>query len=206
MDTFTLPATCKVDKFIAKKMFIEKTAKGKEKFENIEKIRWLYKLSPSTLHLPKQGKVEEIQIFRFILKTQELPKEAIKSIKKIIPYPILFQLEYGEHFCYATYLIDDDKCYFSPWDELIEFNFNATNLEKVYESMVKKFLKDEVQKTKKDLKTSIQNDHQIDVLSKEIEVLKKKIAKEKQFNKKLELSRKLKPKEEALKKLTDQNI
>lgn len=202
MNSFTLPATCKVDKFIPKKIFIEKTEKGKEKFETIEKIRWLYKLSPSTLHLPIQGKVEEIQIFKFTLKAQELPKEAIKSIKKIIPYPILFQLVYQEKICYAMYLMDEEKYFFSSWDEVMVFNFNATNLEKVYENMIEKFLKKEVQDSEIDLKKRIELNHQIDTLTKEIEALKKKISKEKQFNKKLELSRLLKPKEKELGEIT----
>ncbi|HIP30930.1 MAG TPA: DUF4391 family protein [Campylobacterales bacterium] len=201
MKNFNLPKSCLVEKFVPKKTFIEKTPKGKEKFSNIEKITWLYKLSPSTLHIEKHGKIEEIHIFCLVLKSKELPTEAIKSIKKLIPYPMLFLLTYKEEFSYATYSIERDNCFFSPWNKPIEFNFNETNLEKVYENMVKKFLSDEVQNSTLSLKLAIELEHKVQVLTKEIEALKKKISREKQFKKQLELSRILKPKERELDKL-----
>ena len=198
MKQFDLPQNCQVNKSIPKKAFIEKSSQLKKSFSNIEKIRWLYKLSPSTLHIPKEGKIEEIQIFSLILKTKEQPKEVIKAIKKLIPYPILFEIHHEESFCYATYLIDENKCFFSRWGEVLSFDFTATNLENLYESIIKKFLKEEVVTPHINLKESIDKSHKIEVLSKEIEALKKKIAKEKQFKKRLELSRILKPKEGEL--------
>jgi len=198
MKQFDLPQNCQVNKSIPKKAFIEKSSQLKKSFANIEKMRWLYKLSPSTLHIPKEGKIEEIQIFSLILKTKEQPKELIKAIKKLIPYPILFEIHHEESFCYATYLIDENKCFFSRWGEVLSFDFTATNLENLYESIIKKFLKEEVVTPHINLKESIDKSHKIEVLSKEIEALKKKIAKEKQFKKRLELSRILKPKEGEL--------
>jgi uncharacterized small protein (DUF1192 family) len=67
--------------------------------------------------------------------------------------------------------------------------------------MVKKFLSTEVQKPQIKLQTAIELDHRVQVLSKEIEALKKKIDREKQFKKQLELSKILKPKELELKNL-----
>ena len=201
MKDFNLPKGCRVEKFIAKKVFIDKISKGKSKFENVEKITWLYKLSPSTLHLPKQGKIEEIHIFSLVLKSQVYPKDAIESIKKLISYPILFHIKYEDAFCYATYSIENTKLLFSLWNEPLNFNFNDTNLEKVYENMVKKFLNVEIQTSDMDLKMAMMIDHRVEVLTKEIEALKKKIAKEKQFKKQLELSKLLKPKELEVKNL-----
>ena len=198
MKRFNLPQNCQVNKIIPKKALIAQSPQSKKSFANIEKIRWLYKLSPSTLHIPKEGKIEEIQIFALTLKSNEQPKEAIKRIKKLIPYPILFEIHHKESFCYATYLIGEDRCFFSAWDEVVEFNFTATNLEKLYESMVKKFLNSEVLTPRTNLKDAIDKSYKIELLSKEIEALKKKIDREKQFKKKLELSRILKPKEEEL--------
>lgn len=201
MIDFNLPHSCKVEKFIAKKVLIEKTPKGTKKFEQIEKITWLYKLSPTTLHLPKQGKVEEIHIFSLLLKSKEYPKDAIESIKRLISYPILFEIKHNNDFCYATYGLESSKVLFSAWNEPLAFDFNGTNLEKVYENMVKKFLSLAVQSSKVDLKTALEREQQVAALTKEIEALKKKIAKEKQFKKQLALSVLLKPKELELKNL-----
>ena len=201
MKSFNLPQNCQVNKVVPKKAFITQSPQSKKHFNNIEKIRWLYKLSPSTIHIPKEGKIEEIQIFSIVLKIKEQPKEAIKAIKRLVPYPILFEIHHQETFCYATYLIDEERCFFSPWNKLLSFDFTATNLEKLYESMVKKFLKKEVLTPQMPLKEAIEKSHRVEVLTKEIEALKRKIDREKQFKKRLELSRVLKPKEEELRKI-----
>jgi len=201
MNTFNLPQNCQVNKVVPKKTFITQSPQAKKSFSNIEKIRWLYKLSPSTLHIPQEGKIEEIQIFSMVLKTKEQPKEAIRVIKKLVPYPVLFEIHHQESVCYATYLIDEDRCFFSPWDEVLSFDFTATNLEKLYAFIVKKFLNKEVLTPQISLKDAIEKSHRVEVLTKEIEALKKKIDREKQFKKKLELSGVLKPKERELTEL-----
>ena len=202
MNSFNLPQNCQVNRVVPKKAFITQSPQSKKSFNNIEKIRWLYKLSPSTLHIPKEGKIEEVQIFSLTLKTKEQPKDAIKAIKKLVPYPILFKIDYKESFCYATYLIDEERYFFSPWGKELEFTFGATNLEKLYESIVMKFLNDNLLITPQtNLKDAIERSYRAEVLTKEIEALKKKIDREKQFKKRLELSRVLKPKEEELRKM-----
>jgi len=204
MNAFNLPQSAKVPnsgRVPKTKIIANDPKKDKKSLNNIEKIQWLYKLSPTTLHIPKEGKIEEIEIFLLTLKNKAHPKEAIRTIKRAINLPILFKIEHENSFCYATYLIDKDNCFFSKWDEVLSFDFTATNLENLYESIIKKFLKEEVVTPHINLKESIDKSHKIEVLTKEIEALKKKIAREKQFKKRLELSRILKPKEEELKNI-----
>jgi len=196
-----LPKSAKVDKFIAKKTFADKVANAKVLFANIEKITWAYKLSPKTINIPNTTKVEEIHIFDIQLKSKEIPKKALHEIQKLIPYPILFRLIYDTKFCYSISLLDKQSYYFTEFDERVEFNFLDTDLEKVYQNIVKKFLKNIKENSSIDFKQSIEIDNKIKVLQKEITTLENKIKKEKQFNKKLELSRQLKPKEEELKGL-----
>ena len=203
MNPFNLPINCQVNKVIPKKALIEQSSQSKKSLANIEKIRWLYKLSPSTLHIPNEGKIEEIQIFSLTLKSKEQPKEAIKQMRRLIPYPILFEIHQEEEFCYATYIIEEERYFFSPWNEALVFDFTATNLENLYGSIVKKFLNEEVLTPQISLKDAIEKSHKIETLTKEIEALKKKIDREKQFKKRLELSRILKPKEEELRILQE---
>ena len=65
---FDLPKECYVNKFLPKKIFYEKVGVSsgvKEEFVNlVERITWLYKLSPDTIGITKTEKIEEIQIFQ----------------------------------------------------------------------------------------------------------------------------------------------
>ena len=80
-------------------------SKVKELFvREVGKIRWAYKLSPSTLNLPASDGVEEIQVLTVALKTGTLKHEALQAIDKAIPSPILFILEFqGQSRYVATY-------------------------------------------------------------------------------------------------------
>lgn len=196
-----LPDSCKVDKFIPKQTFIKKITNGKALFANIEKITWRYKLSPTTINIPSTKTVEEIHIFDLILKTSEIPRKALLEINKLIPYPILFNFKHADSVCHGISLQDEQKQYLSSWDEEISFDFNDTNLEKVYQNIVKKFLKHVDISSHSDFKQTLALEHKIITLKKEILSLENKIKKEKQFNKQLELSRILKPKQQELQNL-----
>jgi hypothetical protein len=194
MRSLNLPNSAFVNRFLSKQTFIKKISNGKAIFSDIEKITWAYKLSTSTINIDKTKQVEEIHIFNMILKSKDIPIKALKEINKLIPYPILFVFEYNEEFCYGISLLDEKKYYFSKWNEEKEFNFVDTNLEKVYQNIVKQFLSNIEPDTRKDIgfKETIEIDKKIAEISKSIEVLKGKIAKEKQFNKKTELNKDLK--------------
>jgi hypothetical protein len=191
---FNLPNSAVVDKFLPKKVFIDKVLNGKTIFSDIEKITWSYKLSPKTLKIDSTQKVEEIHIFTISLKSKEIPKKSLNEIKKLIPYPILFVFKNQDAFCYGISLLDEKKQYFSKWNEEKKFNFNDTNLEKVYQNIVKQFLTNIDIDTSKNtyFKQIIECENKIANLNKQIDTLKGKINKELQFNKKTELNKELK--------------
>lgn len=194
MRSLNLPNSAFVNRFLSKQTFIKKISNGKAIFSDIEKITWAYKLSVSTINIEGTKQVEEIHIFNIILKSKDIPFKALKETNKLIPYPILFVFEYKEEFCYGISLLEEKKYYFSKWNEEKEFSFVDTNLEKVYQNIVKQFLTNIKSDTKKDIgfKETIKIDKQIQQLSKSIEVLKGKIAREKQPNKQFALNKELK--------------
>ena len=73
---FELPKNCYVNKFLPKKIFYEKVGVSsgvKDEFVNlVDRITWLYKLSPDTVGIPKTEKIEEIQIFQIDVKEKQL--------------------------------------------------------------------------------------------------------------------------------------
>jgi len=182
----SFPKSSTVKKTIPKNRFLaDADAKIKKEFQAIEKIIWQNNLSPKTINLPRTDEVEEIQIFKIILRQKEMPKQALQFIQNLIPYPILFILEYKDDFLYAIFY---KKNFFHlGCNEKIEIDFNAHNLQNLYENIVKSFLSIQ----KEDFQEAIELQNKIKSLKKEINSLKNKIKKEKQFKYKVELNKKL---------------
>lgn len=189
-----LPNKARVQKFIPKNKFFAKAivnSKLKDDFTNkIEKITWLYKVSGETVGIPKTKNVEEIQVFEIILKEQVIPKNIITLIDKTIPYPILYRFFYKDHFAFGiTYKIDGNfSNFYSEWDYPLEFEFNAKNLEIVYQNIVKEFMH---KSEKPHFEEAFEDDKQIKILEKNITNLKNRIKLETQFKNKVDLNKEL---------------
>lgn len=182
-----LPKKCIVNKFLSKKLFCDKvkiSINVKNDLKNlVERITWLYKLSPDTIGITKTNKVEEIQIFQLDIRDKKLPISIINMITKSIPYKILFIIKYKKEYCYATKV---EEIYFSNWNEDVKFNFNAINLEILYENIVKSIIKEKDNNQKFD--NILKNKITLKKLDKQISILTKKVQSEKQFNRKVELN------------------
>ena len=187
---FDLPKKCYVNKFLPKKIFYEKVGVSsgvKDEFVNlVDRITWLYKLSPDTIGITKTDNIEEIQIFQIDVKERKIPLAVIKTITKGVQYKILFLIRYNDEFCYS---IKVDDIFTTDWNDEIIFDFNAINLEIVYENIVKSIIKEE-NNTKK-FEEIMDNRNIKSDLEKKINLLKQKIKNEKQFNRKVEMNKEL---------------
>lgn len=187
---FDLPKKCYVNKFLPKKIFYEKVGVSsgvKDEFVNlVDRITWLYKLSPDTIGITKTDNIEEIQIFQIDVKERKIPLAVIKTITKGVQYKILFLIRYNDEFCYS---IKVDDIFTTDWNDEIIFDFNAINLEIVYENIVKSIIKEE-NNTKK-FEEIMDNRNIKSDLEKKINHLKQKIKNEKQFNRKVEMNKEL---------------
>ena len=184
---FELPKDCYVNKFLPKKIFYEKVGVSsgvKDEFVNlVDRITWLYKLSPDTIGITTTENIEEIQIFQIDIKEKKVPMSVIKTITKGVQYKILFLIKYHNEFCYS---IKVDDIYTTEWNDNIIFDFNAINLEIVYENIVKAIIKE--QESSKKFDEIIDNKNALSNLDKRINQLRQKVKNEKQFNKKTELN------------------
>ena len=61
----------------------------------VEQIDWQYKLAPETINLPARPSVPEIQVFSIQLKTTELHEDVLRCIDGAVQFPILFELNQG---------------------------------------------------------------------------------------------------------------
>lgn len=190
-----LPKEAFVNKFIAKTKFYEKATLSsklqKEFVDKIQKITWKYKLADSTIGIAKTEAVTEIQVFEIELKEQVIPKNVLKVIDKSIPYQILYRFLYDDNIAYGITLKADtsvENYYFCDWNAEIHFDFTGIDLEKVYQKLVKAFVRDEAQH-KGSFSEIIDLDKKIKTLETEITALENKISKEKQFNRKVEINK-----------------
>lgn len=186
-----LPKECVVNKFIPKKIFYKKvnlSSSLKQEFaEKVEKTYWKYKISEETLNISKTENIEEIEIFELTLKQKVNCRNIIKAITKNIPYPILFEICYNNEVQYAIKYNED--VIFSNWNENIEFVFNGINLSVVYENIIRSVAN--ILDQNSNIENELHKRKRIRKIQTEIGKLKGKIKEEKQFNKKVELNKKI---------------
>ncbi|MDD2600969.1 MAG: DUF4391 domain-containing protein [Kiritimatiellae bacterium] len=100
------PKKASFDRVIPKSRIYENansSARVKQLFvDQVERIRWSYKLSPTTLNLPASDGVEEIQVFTIDLREDSLKHEVLLAIDKAIPSPIIFILNYNGKLRYVA--------------------------------------------------------------------------------------------------------
>jgi len=214
---FNLPKRALYNKRIPKNKFykqIDVDTKLERKFvDEIDSIIWKYKLSKDTVNLEATKEVEEIQIFEINLKRKDISKEILENIDRVIPYPILFILKYqGEVKLVIAYKernkVDPNKMivrsyYQTEWmkgnHKQIDV-LNSLNLEDVYENIIKQLLP--IGSTFQDnIEGLIELNEKQEKLKKEISRIEKRIIREKQFNKKVELNIKLQKKRKELEEL-----
>lgn len=186
-----LPKACVVDKFIPKKIFYEKVSLSsnlKQEFvDKVDKIYWKYKISEDTLNISKTENVEEIEVFELVVKEKVNCQNIIKVITKNIPYIILFEICYNDEVQYGIKYGDD--IYFTNWNEKIDFTFNGIDLNIVYENIIRSVTN--ISKLNNNIDDELEKSKKLKEIQKEIERLESKMKAEKQFNKKVELNKKI---------------
>lgn len=168
--------------------------------KQIDKIIWQYKLAPETINLPAKGGVIEIQIFRVNLKTAELDERVLRAIDKAIPHPVFYELVYdGRTKMTAAYKRPSDVGG-SKWvtDNYFELPWAAENGKRaelpvalnmggLYEQMLGACLPLPARKGE-NMKLQVERISHIQRKETEVNKLKMRLRKEKQFNRKVEIN------------------
>ena len=210
MKLYKFPQQAKVDRLIPKNKFYEQgkaNTKIEQLFVNqVENIRWAYKLASSTIHLQDQEDLKEIQIFRVKSRVEDLDVSILSFIDKLILTPIIFEVVYQDKVkVVATYkrLNQADKTkavigqyYASEWLEdhdRIELPLYL-KLADLYEHFIAQILPIASSKDQEDddesvsIELQLQKAQQLENLQKQLDKLKSKLRTEKQFNRKVELN------------------
>ena len=213
MKLYKFPQQAKMDRLIPKNKFYEQgkaNTKIEQLFVNqVENIRWAYKLASSTIHLQDQEDLKEIQIFRVKSRVEDLDVSILSFIDKLILTPIIFEVVYQDKVkVVATYkrLNQADKTkavigqyYASEWLEdhdRIELPIYL-KLADLYEHFIEQLLplavsgEQHQDRESISLEIKLQKAQQLESLQKQLDKLKSKLRNEKQFNRRVELNKQL---------------
>lgn len=206
-----LPKTTEFNKRIPKQKFYEHIhitpALRRIFIDQIKVVYWKNKIAPSTINLQTGTDVTEIEVFEIKLNSTPLDVSVLQQMDKEIPYHIIFLLEYeGKYQAWTAYkekagngsnAFKVDTYFYTDWfleNELI-LKLDGLNMDAVYENYVRQIAGDDLYASTDEpesLKESIERSKKIQLLQKQIDTLQKKIRREKQLNRQMELNAELK--------------
>ncbi len=209
------PEGTKVGKNVPKNVFykhLEVSTKMKRIFVNdVERIIWAYKLAPSTLSVSDGKAVHEITVFEVDMKVMECPTEMFVFLDKNIPRHTIFILNYNEKKCAvinykeavqgnASQPYKMSKTYQSEWQtqEELHLQLEGASMDALYENFVRQVAGTQLSELSGTLKEDIAISQEQEALNKEITALKKRIALERQPQKKFVLHKQLRELENKL--------
>lgn len=199
-----LPRSTQVNRRVAKEKLYQNAALAPQTREmikdQIDSVFWRNKLADSTMAISAGETVAEIQIFEIQLRQRELDKRILPAIAKAIPYKILFILVFGDEA--QLWIEASGTFYNTDWQPLGGFTlkFEGLNLDAVYENLARQISGGRLG-TDGDIEEAVDRDKKRQKLERDIAALGKRLLREKQFNKQVELNGELKRLKKELEEL-----
>lgn len=210
------PDSTIVNKVVPKTAFykhLEVNATIKNHFINdVERLVWAYKFATSTLNVADGKAVHEITVFNVTLKKKECPTDIFVFIDKNLPRHTAFLLSFEDEMCILINFKEAiqgntntpfkvTKTYKSQWykAEDITIMIEGTSLDLIYENIIRQVAGSNISQTTVSLKADITFSKEQESLRNAINALKKRIALERQPQKKFMLHKELKELENQIK-------
>ena len=180
----------------------------------VEQIIWQYKLAPETINLPAKPGVPELQILSIQLKASELNLDVLRCIDGAVQYPIIFELSFdGRTQAIAAYKRPNESDasrwvlsdYFAtgwlPSDIERAAMPLALDLGGLYEQILLRLIPLPARQYE-NLAGLVARVEQVTAKQREVEKAASRLAKEKQFNRKVEINAHLRQLKNELEELT----
>lgn len=187
--------------------------------EQVEQIVWGYKLAPETINLAAKPGVPEIQVFAIQLKTPELHRDVLRCIDGAVQFPIIFELTQGQGAEARTQVAAAYKrpseADAASWvcSDYFESGWMPATAERaplplaldiggLYEQLLHQLVpiaprRDET------LRDLVARTEEVMAKGREIAKYEARLAKEKQFNRKVEINAELRRLKDEFEKMTD---
>ena len=199
-----LPRSTEVNRRVAKeKLYANATPTARVRDaikDRIESVVWRNKLAAGTIGVAAGETVKELQVFEVQLRQRELDARVLPTIAQAIPYKILFVLTFGDEA--QAWMEASGAFYNTDWVSRDGFTlkFEGLNLDAVYENLARQIAGGRLGTTG-DIAEAVDRDTRRRTLEREIAILEKKILREKQFNRQVELNGELKRRKQELEAL-----
>lgn len=110
LEKLNIPESCTLGKPIFKKLFLENgqldITDKKALKDDVDKIRWLYTLKPTTINIAayqnKEREFLEVAVLQLELASGARTKRIASFIHKTIPYPLLLIFTHGEQMALSV--------------------------------------------------------------------------------------------------------
>ena len=216
---FTYPQQAIFDKVLPKSKiyeFAKPSNAVRELFiKQVEQIVWEYKLSPDTINIPAGEGVDEIQILKIQSKVPEINQEVFRTIDEAIPSNIFYEVvtESRVKLIGAYKRVNEadsakwvtDAYFESDWVPIATERINiplALTMGGLYAQMLRSIMPGQA-RSNESLKAQAERLEQLRLKNVDLTKLKIKLAKEKQFNKKVEINSQLRVIENLIDQLSD---
>lgn len=172
--------------------------------EQVEQIVWRYKLAPETINLAAKPGVPEIQVFAIQLKTPELHHDVLRCIDGAVQFPIIFELTQGKGAEARTQVVAAYKrpseTELASWfcSEYFESGWMSATSERtplpltldlggLYEKLLHKLVPTAA-RTQETLRDLVVRAEQVIAKKRDIAKAEARLARERQFNRKVEIN------------------
>ncbi len=189
--------------FIAKEMIYKSSgasAKVQSLFvEEVKRLTWTHRLTEKTMNLPATDLVQEIHIFTVDLHSPQVSTEVVKAVDKAIPHRVIFQLQHDGKVRYmAAYkrpnrssgafggsVVIPGDYFATPWTSVVATEAHplptAHNLEMLYEELLKSLLPISARQGET-FHHAQERLTQVNKLQRNIDALRNKAVREKQYH------------------------
>lgn len=183
--------------------------------QQVEQIVWQYKLAPETINLPSKPGVPELQVFTIQLKTAELNLEVLRCIDGAVQFPIIFELSFGGKTQVVAAYKHPNETDASRWvlSDYFATEWSSSDIERaamplaldlggLYQQVLRRLIPTPARQ-QESLADLVARVEQVAKKQREVGKAASKLAKEKQFNRKVEINALLRQLKSELKQLTE---
>ena len=171
--------------------------------KEVDQIIWKFKLAPETINLAATRSVSEIQIFSVSLRRSELNLDVLRAIDRTIPFPLIFELTWsGKRKAVAAFKRPSEagstkrvvsEYFESAWVEETAARQPlpvSLNLGALYEQMLSALMPEQ-SAPDEDIQARVARVEAIRAKTREVERIKVRLDREKQFNKRVAINAEL---------------
>lgn len=218
---FAYPSSAHFGRVVPKSKIYEyadaKTALKDKFVAEIEQINWAYKLAPETVNIDAAQYVREIQVFLLKSRDGRISEDVLRAIDRAIKFPLIFEIVHDHKRCTVAAFKRPDDSKTSKWliSEYFWSNWITEDAERIalpvslnlfalYDKLITALMPITA-KENEDIQVRVDRIAAIRLKEYEVEKIRAKLAKEKQFNRKVEINITLRRAQQELKQLQNAN-